>query len=168
MLFPFVADRFDWGLIESGIGFAIVGLIMAFTQGFLVRKVIPKWGERKTLVNGFFILAFAFFLISISFSIYTLAFAMFLLAIGHGLSRPSLLAMISLASKESEQGEVMGSSQSASSLGRILGPMLGGWLYSNAGMGSPFLLAGVLTVVGMLGAFAIYQQLPDQLVRSNS
>lgn len=166
MLFPFVADRFNWGLIESGIGFAVVGLIMAFTQGVLVRRLIPKWGERKTLVYGLFILTFGFFLIALSYSIYTLAFAMFLLAVGHGLSRPSLLAMVSLASREDEQGEVMGSSQSASSLGRILGPMMGGWLYTHMGMGSPFMLAGVLTAVSVLGVYALYKQLPDQLVRS--
>ncbi len=165
MLFPFVSDRFQWGLVESGLGFAVVGLIMAFTQGYLVRKVIPKWGERKTLTHGMFIMGFSFFLIALSYSIYTLAFAMFLLAIGHGLSRPSLLGMISIASKDDEQGEVMGSSQSASSLGRILGPMLGGWLYTHMGMGSPFVLAGILTMLGMLGAFAMYQQLPDQLAR---
>lgn len=167
MLFPFVSDRFQWGLVESGIGFAVVGLIMAFTQGFLVRRVIPKWGERKTLTYGLFILGFSFFLISLSYSIYTLAFAMFLLAIGHGLSRPALLGMISLASSEDEQGEVMGSSQSASSLGRILGPMMGGWLYTNMGMGSPFMLAGILTMLGMFGAFAMYRTLPDQLARSS-
>lgn len=168
MLFPFVSDRFGWGLIESGLGFAVVGLVMAFTQGYLVRKFIPKLGERKTLTYGFFILAFSYFLISLSYSIYTLAFAMFLLAIGHGLSRPSLLGMISIASRDDEQGEVMGSSQSAASLGRILGPMVGGWLYTHMGMGSPFMLAGILTVLGMLGAFAIYRQLPDQLARSSS
>lgn len=168
MLSPFVSDRFGWGLIETGAGFAIVGLIMAFTQGFLVRKVIPKWGERKTLTYGYFILAFSFFLIALSHSISTLGFAMICMAIGHGLSRPSLLAMVSLASKEDEQGEVMGATQSASSLGRILGPMMGGWMYTNAGMGSPFVLAGILTILGMLGAFAIYQKLPDQLARSSS
>lgn len=168
MLFPFVADRFGWGLVESGMGFAVVGIVMAFTQGFLVRRLIPKWGERKTLVFGCYILALSFFLIALSYSIYTLAFAMLLLAIGHGLSRPSLLAMVSLASKDDEQGEVMGSSQSASSLGRILGPMMGGWLYSNTGMGSPFVLAGILTIVGLLGVYAIYKQLPDQLAGSPS
>ncbi len=163
MLFPFVADRFEWGLIESGLGFAVVGLIMAFTQGFLVRRLVPKWGERKTMMYGMFVLTFGFILIAMSYSIFTLAFAMVLLAIGHGLSRPSLLAMVSLASKEDEQGEVMGASQSASSLGRILGPVIGGWLYTNTGMGSPFVVAGILTAIAVLGAFAIYQQLPDQL-----
>lgn len=168
MLFPFVTDRFGWGFIESGLGFAIVGLLMAFTQGFLVRRLIPKWGERKTLMYGFMVMALSFFLISMSFSILTLAFAMLLLAIGHGLSRPSLLAMMSLASREDEQGEAMGAFQSAASMGRILGPMIGGWLYTHAGMGSPFLLAGVLTALGLLGAGAIYKKLPDQLVRSGT
>lgn len=52
MLFPFVGDRFQWGFVESGLGFAVVGLVMAFTQGFLVRRLMPVWGERRTLVVG--------------------------------------------------------------------------------------------------------------------
>jgi MFS transporter, DHA1 family, tetracycline resistance protein len=166
MLFPFVSDRFQWGFIESGIGFAVVGLVMAFTQGYLVRKFIPVFGERKILIVGFVILAISYFLISISTSIYILATAMFILAIGHGLSRPSLLAMVSLTSAEDAQGEVMGTSQSAASLGRILGPILGGWLYTNMSMGSPFAMAGVLTLVGFVGAMSMYRDLPDQLSRS--
>ncbi len=69
---------------------------------------------------------------------------------------------MSVASKDSEQGKVMGASQSAASLGRILGPILGGWLYTNYGMGSPFWAAGLVTLIGFLAIIYRYSQLPDQ------
>lgn len=162
MLFPFVNDRFQWGLIESGLGFAVVGLVMAFTQGYLVRKVMPKWGERKTAVAGMALLAVSFYMISISHSIPFLACAMVVLALGNGLMRPSLLAIVSLLSNEEEQGVVMGASQSAASLGRILGPVAGGWLYTAAGMASPFFAAGCVTALGLLALILKYKVLPDQ------
>lgn len=168
MLFPLVSDRFQWGFVKSGIGFALVGLFMAFTQGFLVRKTIPKWGERKTVVIGLVLLVISYTAIAFSFSIGMLAVAMLILALGQGLSRPSLLAMVSLASEEEEQGEVMGASQSAASLGRILGPMLGGWLYTNVSHGSPFLAAAVVAIFGLMGVFHLYKQLPDQLLRKEA
>lgn len=162
MLFPFVNDRFGWGFVESGIGFAVVGLVMAFTQGYLVRKVMPKWGERKTAVLGMALLALSFYMISISTTIAFLAAAMFVLALGNGLMRPSLLAIVSLLGKEKDQGTIMGASQSAASMGRILGPVLGGWLYASVGQASPFFAAGCITVVGFLALVFKYKSLPDQ------
>jgi len=165
MLFPFVSDRFQWGLMEAGMGFAIVGMVMAFTQGFLVRKVMPLWGERLTSVLGMCLLGISFYMIAASQSIGFLALAMLILAIGNGLMRPSLLAIVSLLSKEQEQGIVMGASQSAASLGRILGPVLGGWLYANVSMESPFFAAGCFTVLGFFALILRYKSLPDQRVQ---
>lgn len=166
MLFPFVGDRFQWGFVESGIGFAIVGLMMAFTQGVLVRRLLPKWGERKLLMVGTVLMAVAFYMISTAHSIVWLAFAMTFLAIGNGFVRPSLLAMMSLLAGR-QQGAVMGASQSAASLGRILGPVAGGWLYSRISMGSPFFAAGCFTVLGLFVLIMKYRLLPDQRSAEN-
>lgn len=163
MLFPFVADRFGWGLMESGIGFGLVGLMMAFTQGFLVRRMIPLWGERKMLMLGLVAMMIAFAMIPFSFSIYFLAVAMTILAVGSGFVRPALLGMVSLLASEKDQGVVMGSSQSAASLGRIIGPVIGGWLYSSYSMGSPFFAASCFTVLGIFALILEYSFLPDQL-----
>jgi MFS family permease len=162
MLFPFVNDRFNWGFEQSGMGFAVVGLVMAFTQGYLVRKVMPKWGERKTAVIGMAVLGVSFYLISLSHTLALLSVAMLLLAIGNGLMRPSLLGIVSLLSSEKEQGVVMGASQSAASMGRILGPILGGWLYTTQGQPSPFFAAGCFTLLGFFALIFKYKALPDQ------
>jgi MFS family permease len=135
---------------------------MAFTQGFLVRRLMPRLGERKMLVLGMLLMGSSFFMISSSYTIEFLALAMLFLAIGNGFVRPSLLGIVSILSKNSEQGKVMGQSQSAASMGRILGPILGGWLYTNHGMGSPFVAAGVVTMLGFAAVLFRYTQLPDQ------
>ncbi|MBY0315337.1 MAG: MFS transporter [Bdellovibrionales bacterium] len=163
MLFPFVADRFGWGLMESGVGFGVVGLMMALTQGLLVRRFIPLWGERRTLMLGLAGMTIAFAMISVATSIPWLAVAMTFLAVGNGFVRPSLLGMVSLLTSAKDQGAVMGSSQSAASLGRIIGPVVGGWLYSHYSMGSPFLAAACFTVIGIFALILEYSFLPDQL-----
>jgi DHA1 family tetracycline resistance protein-like MFS transporter len=162
MLFTLVDDKFHWTFKEAGLGFALVGVIMAITQGVLVRGLMPRWGERKILVSGMVLLAFAFYLISVAGTIAMLAVAMTALAIGNGFARPALLAMVSLLSDKQQQGLVMGASQSAASLGRILGPIAGGWLYATISMGSPFFAAGCVTLCGLFILLFKYKLLPDQ------
>ncbi|MES2856497.1 MAG: MFS transporter [Bdellovibrionota bacterium] len=147
MLFPFVADVFGWGLQISSYGFAYIGVLMAITQGGIVRKVMPKIGERQTLLVGLIMFAVSLFAISVSFNVAMLGVAVTILAFGNGFMRPPNLGLISNATPEDEQGAVMGVTNSLSSLGRIVGPVIGGVLYEKVSKGSPFIFAGLLAVL---------------------
>jgi MFS family permease len=148
MLFPYVADRFGWSLEKASMGFAYVGVLMVFTQGYLIRKWMPRFGERRILMWGLGAFALSLALIPFSFNIWLLAVTMTILAIGNGMMRPPNLGLISLASPPSEQGAVLGVTNSLASLGRILGPAIGGFLYGLS-KGSPFWLAGVLAFLAL-------------------
>ena len=78
---------------------------------------------------------------------------MTVLAIGNGLMRPPNLGLISLATPPETQGEVMGVTNSLASLGRILGPVIGGVLYERISHGAPFFFAGALTAIALVLAF---------------
>lgn len=147
MLFPYVADRFGWTLETASMGFAYVGVLMVITQGYLIRKWMPRFGERRVLLVGLIGFALSLALIPISFNIWLLAVTMTILALGNGMMRPPNLGLISLASPASEQGAVLGVTNSLASLGRILGPMIGGWLYG-LHHGAPFEFAALLTAIG--------------------
>lgn len=148
MLFPYVADRFGWSLEKASMGFAYVGVLMVFTQGYLIRKWMPRFGERRILLWGLGAFALSLALIPFSFNIWLLAVTMTILAIGNGMMRPPNLGLISLASPPSEQGAVLGVTNSLASLGRILGPAIGGFLYGLS-KGSPFWFAGVLAFLAL-------------------
>ncbi|MES3036966.1 MAG: MFS transporter [Bdellovibrionota bacterium] len=139
----YMADYFDWGLKETSFGFAYVGLSMAFTQGFLVRKLVPKWGEAKILTFSLILFAIGMAGIPATSYLLVIGLSMTLLAVGIGLSNSSLLGVISLLSPSDSQGEALGVAQSFSSLGRILGPLIGGFLYSIYNPG-PFIFAAVI------------------------
>ncbi len=143
MLFPYVADHFGWGLEKASMGFAYVGVLMVITQGYLIRKWMPRFGERRVLLWGLGGFALSLVLIPFSFNIWLLAVTMTLLALGNGMMRPPNLGLISLASPPSEQGAVLGVTNSLASLGRILGPAIGGFLYG-VSKGAPFIFAGAL------------------------
>jgi MFS family permease len=148
MLFPYVADQFGWNLEKASMGFAYVGVLMVITQGYLIRKWMPRFGERRVLLVGLFGFALSLILIPFSFTIWLLAVTMTLLALGNGMMRPPNLGLISLASSASEQGAVLGVTNSLASLGRILGPAIGGYLYGVT-KGAPFWFAGFLAFVAL-------------------
>lgn len=150
MLFPFVSDRFGWGLEKASYGFAYVGVLMVLTQGYFVRKWMPKLGEAKTLLLGLSLFAISLAGVPYANTISLLAVVMTILALGNGLMRPPNVGMISLLTPANEQGLVMGVTNSLASLGRILGPIFGGFMYEKFSQDFPFLFASFLIVLGII------------------
>ena len=148
-LFLYVREKFNWSLIEASWGFAYVGVIIAFVQGYLIRKLLPMWGERKLIFLGIPFFAFGLGLIGWSDSIILLAIAVTVLGLGSGLASPALTGAISQLCSETEQGIVMGANQSLAAMARIVGPALGGWLYRDLGWSSPFFVGGVFALFAL-------------------
>ena len=148
-LFLLMRDQFDWPQSMSSLGFAYIGFILAVTQGFFVRSWIPIFGEKKVNLWGLFLLAFGLFGLCIP-DLRGIAFAVTLLALGFGCSYTCLTGMISLLTKKTHQGGILGVHQSISSISRILGPAFGGWIYGQWGSKILFLFAGVVVVIGFI------------------
>jgi MFS transporter, DHA1 family, tetracycline resistance protein len=156
-----VGDRFQWGVREVSFGFAYIGFIMILSQGFLVRRLLPKVGEKKLMVFGLACMAIGLSSIAFSNTIWLLAVAQTILAVGFSCTNPSILGSISLLSSSKEQGEALGTTQGTASLGRIIGPALGGWLYQNVTKGSPFLTGGGFAVLALVLILSAFAKLPD-------
>src|SRR5205823_1289514 len=125
-LFLFVQDHFGWSLKQASFGFGYIGLILVFTQGYLIRKLMPKFGERNLLIAGLLFSMAGFALISASTGLALLTLGVTALGFGNGFANPSLNGSVSLVSGKEVQGNNLGVSQSLSSLARILGPISGG------------------------------------------
>ena len=95
-LFLYVNDKFGWGVEIASYGFAFVGFMIAFTQGYLIRKLMPLWGERKTLLVGVTLASIGMMGIAFSDSILVLAITNTILAVGIGMTNPSILGAVSL------------------------------------------------------------------------
>lgn len=156
----FMKDGFGWGTKEISFGFAYVGLMIVLTQGVFVRRLIPKYGERNILRLGLILMAMGFLGISIAHSIFAMAVTQTLLAVGVGFVNPSTLGSISLLTNSNEQGAALGSTQSMASLGRIVGPLLGGALYQSLNHQSPFIFSGLFTLIGLMVVIAIFKSIP--------
>lgn len=156
----FNKDQFGMNERETGIALAIIGLSAAAVQGGLVRKLSGRVSDASMLRwgVGLQVLAFALTAHSPSIGRWSLYVAGIILAAGNGLAQPSLASFVSKRAGETERGAILGTNQSASSLGRVIGPAMGGWLYGSVlGPRSPF-WAGA---AGMFLALAVAWSLRD-------
>ncbi|MCC6276761.1 MAG: MFS transporter [Oligoflexia bacterium] len=163
----FSERRFSFGVRETGQLFAFVGVIMAITQGYLIRKLIPRIGERMMMVWGPLIAAVGFSAVAWSPTWGTLAAVLVFVAIGTGITNPALLGSISLLSSDNRQGIVLGVTQSVGSLARILGPVSGGFFFKHWGIEAPYLIGGGASLIGFLLVVSIATKIPERRGRSH-
>ena len=147
----FLRKQFMWPPSYISFSFAYVGLVLVLTQGFLLRKIMPLWGERKTLFAGISTMGLGFLLLSLSPSLALVISGVTFVTLGNALCNSSLMGMISLITPQKKQGHSMGWVQSSSSLARIAGPSVGTFLFSYVGAQAPF---GVSCLLAVLCGFA--------------
>jgi multidrug resistance protein len=151
-VFPLFTQRvFGWQALQNGYLFTYVGVIIVIMQGGLVGRLVRRFGERGVQIAGLALLAFGLAVLPFSGTLALLLMALALLSIGDGAVTPTNNALLSLAAPADAQGETLGLSQGIAGLGRMVGPLLAGWLFG-VGIGLPFFVAAALTLVALLVA----------------
>jgi MFS family permease len=133
--------------LKVGYLFVAIGITGAVIQGALVGRLKAALGEKRMLIWGLVVTAVGVGSISLMPSYATLFIACGILAVGTALVNPSISALVSLLSPKDRQGELLGAYHSMGALGRILGPSLGGLLFTTLGSGAPFFSAAVVIVL---------------------
>ncbi|HSN13128.1 MAG TPA: MFS transporter [Anaeromyxobacteraceae bacterium] len=139
----------SYGLDQAHIGyvFAYIGVFAVLVQGGLIGPLTRRFGERRLLVAGLVMQGASFLVLPFAGSLAGLLGVLVPLSLGSGLTSPSLSALLSRMAHKDEQGGTMGIGESASALGRIVGPETGTFTYANVGHAFPYLLGGVLMAV---------------------
>jgi len=151
--FPLFSNvRFGWDATANAFFFAFVGACVVLTQGVLLGKLQPRFGEKRLLLGGLALMALNFGLIALIPSGPLLYPVVGILAIGTGLAIPALTALISRRVSEREQGKVMGGQQAILSLTLILGPLISGLAFDHLGVPSPYWIGGLLAALALLVA----------------
>jgi len=153
----FLNRQFRYSMSDIGLLFAYIGVVMVVVQGGLVRRLVPRVGERSLIVTGTLLMAAAFFLTSYAATLAMLLVAIGIMAVGNGLNTPSLSSLISRAASGDHQGGVLGVSQSMGALARIVGPLVGTSLLQ-FGIAMPYIAGGAIMLVACGFAAAAVQQ----------
>ncbi|MEC5161123.1 MULTISPECIES: MFS transporter [unclassified Janthinobacterium] len=116
--------RFDWSPRENGIALFCVGLCAAVVQAALLGPLIKRFGEVRLALLGMSSGCITFLLYGLA----TEGWMMYVFILCNLLAfaaAPALQGLISKSAEAHEQGELMGSLQSISSLGVVVMPLVG-------------------------------------------
>lgn len=155
--------KFGWGPKENGIALFLVGLTAAVVQAGLLSTLIKRMGEVRLSLIGLLVASLIYFangLATAGWMIYALIVLNFLsYAAG-----PALQAIVSKATDPKEQGALMGSLQSLSSLSIVIAPVIATQLLAEVShypqgdwrMGVVFYLASGLQLIGVFLAWRFF------------
>jgi len=153
--FPlFSNERFGWDAADNAFFFAFVGLCAVLTQGVLLGKLQPRFGERRLLRAGLALMAVNLALVAVAPSGALLYPVVGLLAVGGGLAIPAVTALISRRVPGRAQGKVMGGTQAVISVTLILGPVISGLAFDHLGVPAPYWIGSLLAAFALLSATA--------------
>jgi len=160
----FTQARFGWGPVMVGYSLAAFGISMALSQGVLMRYVVPRLGERKTVFMGFGLDILTFGLTGVLTNGWIVLGLTPLSAIG-AMASPALQGLMSRVADDSQQGELQGLLTSLNAMAMILSPLIMTQTFAYFSApdaplflpGAPFLLSMVLMAVGTLLYGAVYR-----------
>ena len=149
-VFPLLTQKnFGWNATQNGYVFTYVGILIVLMQGGLVRQLVKRWGERNLMLFGLVLLGLGLLMLIWSTNLAFMLVAVGILSIGDGAVTPTSSAVLSLISPTDEQGEILGFAQGMGGLGRTIGPLVAGTLFS-IGPGMPFLAGGLFALLAIL------------------
>ncbi len=151
-------QKFNFSPFENSIMFTYIGLLIVFVQGGMIHRLAKKYGEKHLIAAGTILVFFGLALIPFAPlfpNLILLATALALLAFGSGINNPSNQSLLSKLAPQENMGGVLGVGQSISTLGRILGPIIGGATFQYIGMDSPYVIGAVVMMVAFALSFAL-------------
>lgn len=149
----FTKEAFGWEPRVVGLSLATYGISMALVQGWLIRPVIARLGEFKTVILGFTIDILAFVALAIVWSGWVV-FALIPFTSLGALAGPALQGMMSRAVPDDAQGELQGVLTSVNAVAMVLSPpvMAGAFFAFTKDdafaylPGAPFILSAILAL----------------------
>ncbi len=153
------AERFGWEPRMIGLTLAAYGIAIAVTQGWLIRYVLRRIGEGRTLLFGLFFELVGF----IGYGFITQAWMVWVLipvsAVG-GVVMPALQGIMSRTAFDNQQGELQGVISSVNSLAFVLSPLVMTAIFYEFvkpesfvyAPGAPFLFSAAMITISMFMA----------------
>jgi DHA1 family multidrug resistance protein-like MFS transporter len=164
MIGLYVVDKFAFDTTQVGAIWMVMGLVMIVAQGVLVGPLTEKLGDLNLIRIGLLGGALGFVLVARAVDYLTtlLALGFFMLALA--LIGPALNSYISNFAGE-HQGTVMGLNSASTSLGRVVGPLWGGYIY-DINIAYPFYSGAGTLLLGLLVSLLGFRGLPSTSLKA--
>lgn len=139
---------------NTGYLMAFVGVMIALTQGVLIRPLLRVVHEPGLVVAGTLLMTASLMWLPYAPAVPPLLGSLSLLALGSGVGTPALTSLVSRRTVGAMQGVVLGAAQSMGSFARFLGPVWGGFTHQHFGHGAPYVTGGACMGLAFLLSLA--------------
>ena len=159
--FPLYSNyRFQWNPQQNSYFYLYVGICAVFIQGFLFGKLQPYFGEKRLAIFGLVAMSIGLAGMASAREAWMLYPTVTLVALGTGTCIPSLTALTSFRVSESEQGRLMGGTQTLLSLTSIIGPAVAGISFEVIAFSAPYWLGSFFSVFALIVAWMFLRVMP--------
>lgn len=115
--------KFKWDERTIGLSLTMVGLMIAIVQGGLIRVIVPKLGNRKSIEYGFLLYALGMLLFALADKTWMMFAVTIVYCLG-GIAGPALQGEMSKAVPANAQGELSGGMTALMSISSVFGPLI--------------------------------------------
>ena len=165
----YTIEKFNWNNDWVGYSLGFVGLLTAIVQGGLIRIILPKLGNERSIWVGLLLYATGLALFAFAYKGWMMFAVLIPYCLG-GIAGPAIQGYISTSIPANEQGELQGGLTSLMSISSIFGPlvMTASFYYFTKPNpffqfpGAPFAIGAVLMLLSALLAVRSFKR-----VRSN-
>lgn len=160
----YTKEKFNWDEKMIGYSLGMVGIMVAIVQGGLIRIILPKLGNEKSILGGFLLYCLGM----IGFGIADQSWMMFAITVIYclsGISGPAIQGEMSQSVPPNAQGELSGAMTALMSLSTIIGPPLMNGIFSHFTdkskayyfPGAAMFFGAFLTAVSFVVVYSIYR-----------
>jgi len=146
---PDYATRFHASPTMVGLLFASFGITL-LTVSVPLGAFSDRFGRKGPMTAALFVLALSTLAFAYARSLAALFLARMLQGAADAATWVVGFALITDLYAEDERGRAMGLAMGGSTLGIIIGPLLGGWLYEIGGIRLPFLVVAALAAIDLI------------------
>lgn len=152
----YAARRFNYDADTVGLVLTFIGLVSAIVQGALTGPATRKFGDENVVKASLIgsAVGFAILLMAKNLPGVILTSAIFIFS--NAMVRPGVSTLVSKRATTG-QGVALGLSNSFMSLGRILGPLLAGFLL-DINLSFPYMTGALLMLVGFISSLVFLQK----------
>jgi DHA1 family tetracycline resistance protein-like MFS transporter len=141
---------FGLGSVEMSYLFVYIGLVQIALQGFLIGRLVARIGDLNLVVFSPFFMMMGTFFMPLFSNLGIFIVSLTMIASGSGIMRTVVPSYISKATAESEQGGILGVTNSVASIATVPGPLIGGFLFEFVGLISPFFISALLLLFSFI------------------
>ncbi len=160
----YTMEKFAWDEAQIGYSLGAVGLLSAIVQGGLIRIIIPKLGQERSVYIGLLLYTIGFTLFAFASEGWMMYVFMVPYILG-GIAGPAIQGLVSTQVPANEQGELQGGLTSLQSVTAIVGPPLMTGLFAYFTRhdtalyfpGAPLLMGAVLALVSTILAWRSFR-----------